>query len=304
MAGKIFINYRRDDDPGNTGRLFDRLLETFRPQQLFMDVDSIAPGLDFVKVLEEQVAESDVMISVIGKAWLDARDETGVRRLDNPNDFVRIEIESALKQGKLVIPVLVGKAEMPHPNVLPETIRPLSRRNAVRLTHERFHSDAQGLITALEQILENARKAAIQFYSCFLIYSAKDVEFAKRIHADLQNDGVRCWLAPQDMPIGGKILDEIDAAIRLRDKVLVVLSEHSVKSDWVEDAVTKGFEEERRRGQIVLFPLRLDETVMETTEAWAAKLRARLIGDFQHWKDHDAYKQNFERVLRDLTIKR
>ena len=144
---------------------------------------------------------------------------------------------------------------------------------------------------------------AIQHYSCFISYSTKDQEFAARLHADLQKKGVRSWFAPHDLRIGDKILDEIDAAIRSRDKVLLILSEPSIKSGWVEDEVTAGFEEERKRGQIVLFPVRLDEMVMETDEAWAAKLRARLIGDFRRWKDHDAYKGSFERVLRDLTIK-
>jgi hypothetical protein len=91
MAGKIFINYRRGDDPGFTGRLFDRLEDAFPPEQLFMDVDSIAPGLDFVRVLEEQVAACDIFLAVIGQHWLDARDAAGNRRLDNPGDFVRIE---------------------------------------------------------------------------------------------------------------------------------------------------------------------------------------------------------------------
>jgi hypothetical protein len=84
--------------------------------------------------------------------------------------------------------------------------------------------------------------------------------------------------------------------------MLLILSKHSIKSDWVEDEVTKGFEEERKRGQIVLFPVRLDQTVMKTNEAWAAKLRGRLIGDFRRWKDHNAYKESFERVVRDLAI--
>jgi TIR domain/PAN domain len=154
MAGKIFINYRRGDDPGNTGRLFDRLQETFQPEQLFMDVDNIAPGLDFVRVLEEQVGQCDALLVVIGKGWIDARDDTGTRRLDNPEDFVRIEIESALKQDKRVIPVLVGDTRMPRPEELPEAIRPLARRNAVRLSHERFRADAQGLIKALQRALE------------------------------------------------------------------------------------------------------------------------------------------------------
>jgi hypothetical protein len=153
MAGKIFINYRRGDDPGFTGRLFDRLQEAFEPERLFLDVDNIAAGLDFVRVLEEQVAQCDVLLAVIGKGWISAADATSARRLDNPDDFVRIEIESALKQDKRVIPVLVGEARMPRPEELPETMRPLARRNAVRLTHERFRADAQGLIKALQQAL-------------------------------------------------------------------------------------------------------------------------------------------------------
>src|SRR4051794_26015322 len=104
------------------------------------------------------------------------------------------------------------------------------------------------------------------------------------------------------MPIGGKILDEIDTAIRLRDKVLLILSEHSIGSYWVETEVKTAYEEEGRRKQTMLFPIRLDDTVMETKEAWAAKLRAdRNIGDFRQWKDHDCYREVFERVLRDLT---
>jgi uncharacterized protein YjbI with pentapeptide repeats len=145
---------------------------------------------------------------------------------------------------------------------------------------------------------------AIQYYSCFISYSTKDQEFADRIYADLRNRGVRCWFAPHDMPIGGKILDVIDEAIRLRDKLLLILSEHSIKSDWVEDEVTKAFEEERKRGQTVLFPIRLDNAVMNTDEAWAGKLRAnRNIGDFRQWNDYDAYSENLNRVIRDLSFK-
>src|SRR5262244_1646647 len=159
MACKIFINYRRGDDPGNTGRLFDRLQETFAPEQLFIDVDNIPPGLDFIRVLEEQVSQCDALLAVIGPRWLDAADPQGKRRLDSPDDFVRIEIESALNQGKRVIPVLVGDARMPTADDLPETMRPLARRNAVRLTHERFRVDTQGLIKALQQALDEAAAA-------------------------------------------------------------------------------------------------------------------------------------------------
>jgi TIR domain len=144
---------------------------------------------------------------------------------------------------------------------------------------------------------------AIQHYSCFISYSSKDEDFANRLHADLQNKGVRCWFAPDDMKIGAKIRDTIDDAIRLRDKVLLVLSEASIASDWVEDEVDKAFEEERQRGGVVLFPVRVDDGVMETKEAWASKLRrSRNIGDFRGWKDHDAYQKALQRVLRDLQI--
>jgi hypothetical protein len=149
VPGKIFINYRRGDDPGNTGRLFDRLRDVFDPDQLFLDVDNIPPGVDFVRVLNERVADCDALLAVIGKGWLDLRDAKGARRLDDPDDFVRIEIESALNQGKRVIPVLVGGGQMPSAEELPESLRPLARRNAVRLTHERFRADADGLIKAL-----------------------------------------------------------------------------------------------------------------------------------------------------------
>jgi uncharacterized protein YjbI with pentapeptide repeats len=142
----------------------------------------------------------------------------------------------------------------------------------------------------------------IQFYSCFISYSSKDQNFADRLHADLQNRGVRCWFAPHDLPIGEDILDVVDAAIRVRDKVLLILSEHSIGSNWVKKEVSTAFEEEDRRKCTMLFPVRLDDAVMVTNEAWAAQLRRRNIGDFRGWKDHDGYKRSFERVLRDLKL--
>jgi hypothetical protein len=142
---------------------------------------------------------------------------------------------------------------------------------------------------------------AIQFYSCFISYSSKDQMFADRLHADLQNAGVRCWFAPHDLPIGAKTWDAIDEAIRLRDKLLVILSEASISSDWVEDEVNKAYAEERDRKTTVLFPVRIDDAVMTTPEPWARKLRdQRKIEDFRQWKMTENYQQNLERLLRDL----
>lgn len=148
MVG-VFISYRLSDSRHAAGRLAERLEKTFSPKHLFMDVDGIAPGLDFVDVLNERVAACDVFLAVIGPHWLDVKDEFGARRLDNANDFVRIELEAALNRKIRVIPVLVDGAQMPRESDLPGPLRPLARRNAVRLTHERFAADCAGLATSL-----------------------------------------------------------------------------------------------------------------------------------------------------------
>jgi uncharacterized protein YjbI with pentapeptide repeats len=146
-----------------------------------------------------------------------------------------------------------------------------------------------------------AAMSPIEFYSCFISYSSKDQEFAERLHADLQSKNVRCWFAPEDLKIGDKLRPSFDEAIRLHDKLMVLLSEDSVNSPWVEKEVETAFERERREKRTVLFPIRLDDAVMETEQAWAADIRrTRHIGDFRHWKNHDSYKKAFERLLRDL----
>ena len=143
----------------------------------------------------------------------------------------------------------------------------------------------------------------IQFYSCFISYSSQDQEIAERLHADLQSKGIRTWFAPEDMKIGDEIRPRIDQTIRLYDRLLLILSQHSIDSDWVEAEVETALEEERRRKRTVLFPIRLDDGVMETEQAWAAHiLRTRHIGDFRRWKDHDAYREAFDRLLRDLEV--
>ena len=109
------------------------------------------------------------------------------------------------------------------------------------------------------------------------------------------------WLATEDLKIGDKFRQRIDDAIRLHDKLLVVLSQNSVNSAWVEEEVEAAFAREHKEDKLVLFPVRLDDAVMKTEEAWAATLqRMRHIGDFTKWRDHDSYKKAFERLLRDL----
>ena len=142
-------------------------------------------------------------------------------------------------------------------------------------------------------------------HSCFISYSSKDEVFAQRLHDDLQQKGIRCWFTPEAMKIGNdKIRSTIDHSIRLQDKLLLILSECSINSSWVEKEVETAFKEEDRRGETVLFPVQLDETAMKTDQVWAAKLRrTRHIGDFSRWQDHEAYQQSLARLLRDLAAK-
>ena len=141
----------------------------------------------------------------------------------------------------------------------------------------------------------------IRFYDCFISYNNKDQEFAQRLHDDLQNSGVRCWFAPEDMKIGDRIRPTIDHQIRMREKLIVILSENSIQSEWVGDEVEAAIEQEKASGKNVLFPISLDNAVFDTRDDWAAKIkRRRSIGNFSKWEDEKEYQKMFDRLLRDL----
>jgi tetratricopeptide (TPR) repeat protein len=159
MSGIVFINYRRSDAAGMAGRLFDRLEQEFSGDQLFFDVDNIPPGKDFVAYLNDKVGGCDVLLAVVGPDWQSQLDKQEYKETgEQTEDFVRIEIEAALSQSKTVIPVLVSGAEMPRKEDLPEALQPFARRNAVRLSHERFKADAAGITNALESALAEAEE--------------------------------------------------------------------------------------------------------------------------------------------------
>lgn len=161
QEGRIFINYRRVDSDGYAGRIFDRLAAHFGEEAVFMDVDTIEAGLDFVQVLEDAVQSCDVIIVLIGRQWLKVKDNRGERRLDNPEDFVRIEIVAALNRDIRVIPVLVGGVDMPRSTELPENLKLLARRNALQVNHHSFNPDVYRLIEHLEFALDAAEKSKI-----------------------------------------------------------------------------------------------------------------------------------------------
>lgn len=145
----IFISYRRDDSRADTGRLYDHLSAHFGAERVFMDIDDIAPGANFVEVLDRTLAGIDILLVVIGPHWLEA-DADGRRRLDDEDDFVRIEIERGLARDAAIIPVLVGDTPMPSRKVLPVALAGLSQRQSIEISDSRFREDVERLIAAIE----------------------------------------------------------------------------------------------------------------------------------------------------------
>jgi formylglycine-generating enzyme required for sulfatase activity len=147
----VFISYRRVDTSGYAGRLYDRLSERFGEDNIFMDVERLDPGVNFVDAIQDAVRSCDVLVALIGPRWLTVQDRGGGRRLDNPEDFVRLEIATALEHGVYVIPILVENAEMPRSDQLPGALQGLTHRNALRIRHERFNADAYKLVSCIEK---------------------------------------------------------------------------------------------------------------------------------------------------------
>jgi hypothetical protein len=151
---------------------------------------------------------------------------------------------------------------------------------------------------------------AVQYYSCFISYSHKDEEFARRLFGRLREAGLRVWYAPEEMKGGRKLHEQIDEGIRFHDKLLLVLSEYSLASEWVATEIRKARKAERKEGRQKLFPIRLvpfDPHIKD----WACfdadsgkdlgvELREYFIPDFEHWKDHDAFEAGLARLLKDL----
>ena len=158
-SATVFLCYRREDTQSTTGRLHDRLVEVYGAERVFMDIDSVPLGADFVDYVGEQVASCCAVIVMIGQGWLKAKGKRRGRRLDAPDDLVRVEIAAALKQRIPVIPVLVDDASMPLAEELPEDIRLLTRRNGIALSHTRWRTDVQRLLTDLDKAMRVSEAA-------------------------------------------------------------------------------------------------------------------------------------------------
>jgi hypothetical protein len=150
-GSSIFVCYRRDDSRDVTGRLYDRLIATYGSNRVFRDIDSIPLGMDFRTHVANQLADCKACLVVIGRDWLLIQDRDGRRRLDDPNDHVRVEIETALRRSIPVVPLLINHATMPHPDDLPESLQALAYRNGIPVRPDPdFHRDVDRLLAGLK----------------------------------------------------------------------------------------------------------------------------------------------------------
>ena len=158
-----------------------------------------------------------------------------------------------------------------------------------------------GISEIIIQNMALLTEKGLSHQSCFISHSSKDREFAEKLYSDLQNTGVRCWFASEDLKIGDKTWDSIYHYIRMRDKVLLILSENSISSDWVENEVNAALSEENKRKKPILFPIRVDAAILDSDQAWAEYInKTRNISNFSNWKDHDAYHQALDKLLDDI----
>jgi len=158
-----------------------------------------------------------------------------------------------------------------------------------------------GISEIIIQNMALLTEKGLSHQSCFISHSSKDSEFAEKLYSDLQNTGVRCWFDSEDLKIGDKTWDSIYHYIRMRDKVLLILSENSISSDWVENEVNAALSEENKRKKPILFPVRVDAAILDSDQAWAEYInKTRNISNFSNWKDHDTYHQTLDKLLDDI----
>lgn len=173
-APTVFLSYRRDDVPDATDRLADSLIKRLGRDQVFLDVDSIDIGAPFAKVIHDWVSRCDVLLALIGPGWLAATDDEGARRLDNPKDYVRLEVEAGLARDMRVVPVLIHGARMPMPSQLPSSLLSLLDRNALELTRTHWQFDVNKLIEGLERATPAHRSQAAERRRAQVAAAARD----------------------------------------------------------------------------------------------------------------------------------
>ena len=232
---KIFLSYRRDDSAGHAGRLYDSLTRRFGRENVFMDVSTIDPGRDFVDAIEEAIGSCHAFVAVIGERWLSAADAVGNRRLDDRNDWVRLEVQTALQRGVAVMPVLVERTEMPRESELPRPLAALSRRQAVVITNAGWSDDVHRLIAAIEQTRRDATKGEGAFhrpaesfrYDAYVSYVDDDRDGAwvwETLVPRLEREGLRVAVSGDAQQPGVDRIVAVEQGITEAKRTVVVLS--------------------------------------------------------------------------------
>jgi TIR domain len=315
---ELFYSYAHSDE-----RLRKRLethLSALRQQGVITEWHDrkIVVGTDWKQSIDTHLMTATVILLLISPDFLASDYCYGVE--------MQRSLARHAKGDACVIPVILRPVDwqgtpFAHLQCVPTDARPVTTwtnrdeafRNvaaAIRMAIEQLHPRLSPLSPAQQNDLAQSliptttqpQSVLSDYHSCVLSYATEDQTFAEKLHADLQQKGVSCWFAPHDLKIGDKLRTQIYEAIQGKDKLLLILSEYAVKSDWVEREVELAFEQERQPPETpVLFPIRLDDAVMHTNTAWAGDIRRiRFIGDFRQWLDGTAYQRALQRLLRDL----
>ncbi|HZO75775.1 MAG TPA: toll/interleukin-1 receptor domain-containing protein [Ktedonobacteraceae bacterium] len=315
---ELFYSYAHRDE--RLRKLLETHLSALRQQGVITEWHDrkIVAGTDWKQSIDTHLMTATVILLLISPDFL-------------ASDYCYgVEMQRALarhaKGDACVIPVILRPVDwqgtpFSHLQCVPTDAKPVTT-----WTHrdEAFRDVAMAIRVAVEQLylpppsspptqrdvsapspvptIVQTPHAPFDYHSCVLSYATEDQAFAEKLYADLQSNGVSCWFAPHDLRIGDKLRDKIYEAIQEKDKLLLILSEHSVTSDWVEREAELAFEREHQPPEtLVLFPIRVDDAVMQTYTAWAGDIRRiRFIGDFRQWQNDVTYQHALQRLLRDL----
>ena len=262
MPRKVFISYRREDSAGYAGRLHDRLLQEFGDTVVFIDVDSIPLGIDFVKRLTMEVANCNALLAMIGPRWINARDKKKKRRLDNPRDPVRIEISAALQRDIPVIPILLEGTEVPDKDLLPRNLKPLAVRNGLNVDHASFHADLGRLVRELRGLdAEDRAKPAptiSEYYVSCDWTEERQAEINWLISREEENGKV-FFRAEDANRIGNNLAIFMDRIVKgtVNGRVCIVLSQQYLKSPYCMNELSTLWRNARGKPELYFDKIRM-----------------------------------------------
>src|SRR5262245_29324051 len=299
MSFNIFLVYRRYDTGSMTGRIYERLETRFGREKIFVDIDPIPVGCDFVEYLEQAIVACRAMVVMIGPNWLGIDHKGGPRRIDRPLDYLRLELEIAIGHGVTLIPVLVDGASMPARSELPETIATLADQPPIPLNGHRFALDYAVLEQRVQELMRaqqlassdhpaSARKADRRDHF-FVSYAREDGEFAKRLALGLQAEGIPVWMDVLHIKTGKAREDQIEQALKSAAGLVFVMSRNSIDSDTVKDELSLAID----LGKPVV-PVRIDGCEPPL------RLRRVQYADFFMRFDSTHYDRAFRRLVSDL----